>query len=382
MPWAADPPHTFRSPRPPRPLHPRTPRHTAAVPHQPPKHPATRAHARPARTALVRVLACAWLALPWALASPNAAAGSLAQCQTPVELTAPVQDRLIRVAALVKAELAQSGREAAIVSRSGQALDWLGHRYSHAGVSLRDNGRAPWAVRQLYFACDDERPRVFDQGMSGFVMGVHDAAQGRVSVILLPPQASDALARAALSDEQALRVLGPDYSASAYAFSTLYQNCNQWLAELMAMAWAPAPPATGPSNATNATGTTPATLSTPPPAGPGPQAHGDRVRAQQWLRDHGYQPSTFTVRGPMRWLASLSPLLPTDDHPSADAANGLYRVSMPAAIEAFARVHWPDSTRVEFCHTDRYAVIRRGWEPLPDGCQPGPGDEVVDLTLP
>jgi hypothetical protein len=55
---------------------------------------------------------------------------------------------------------------------------------------------------------------------------------------------------------------------------------------------------------------------------------------------------------------------------------------MPAAIEAFVRQQWPDTRRVEICHTAQHAVIRRGWTPLPPGCQPEAGDEQVPLENP
>jgi hypothetical protein len=51
-----------------------------------------------------------------------------------------------------------------------------------------------------------------------------------------------ALQAAALDTPLALQLLGGSYSANAHAFSTRYQNCNQWVAELLAEAWGPARP--------------------------------------------------------------------------------------------------------------------------------------------
>ena len=50
-------------------------------------------------------------------------------------------------------------------------LSRFGVRYSHSGVSLKTGDNAPWSVRQLYYACDEERPRLYDQGLAGFVFG-------------------------------------------------------------------------------------------------------------------------------------------------------------------------------------------------------------------
>lgn len=302
------------------------------------------------------------MALCLSVWAPASNATSLGHCQDAPEPSAAVQDRLIQVAALVKAELDRSGRPLAVVARSGQALDWLGHRYSHAGLALKDSPRTPWAVRQLYFACDELRPRVFDQGMSGFVLGVHDAAEGHVSLLMLPADASESLAQAALSDDRALAVLGRTYSANAFAFSQRYQNCNQWLAELIAATWAPPQPDAAPPDTQ--------TLDV---------AH-HRSRAQQWLHRQGYRPSVMAVSGPLKWLAALMPWLHTDDHPPDDVATGRFRVSMPIDIEQFVRAQWPSTTRVELCHTDRHAVIRRGGEPLAPGCRPEAGDEVFVLS--
>lgn len=275
---------------------------------------------------------------------------SLRYCDAPTDPGPAVADRLLQVAALAKAELEASGQRVAIVARSGQALGWLGHRYSHAGVSLKDSPQGPWAVRQLYLACDEQRPRLFDQGMSGFVMGVHDAAEGHIALLLLPPAASTGLAQAALDDRLALQLLADTYSANAFAFSLLYQNCNQWLAELLAAAW-------GETDS--------------------------RAQAQQWLRQQGYRPSVMDVTWyPLVWLARAGavPWLHTDDHPPADLAAARLQVSMPASIEAFVRQQWPETRRVEICHTAQHAVIRRGWTPLAPGCQPEAGDEQVALT--
>ena len=257
----------------------------------------------------------------------------------------------MQVAAAVKTELERSGHSVAIVARSGLALQRLGHRYSHTGVSLKASPNIPWSVRQLYYACDEKRPRIFDQGMSGFVMGALDPAEGYVSILLMPTDAAQALERTALDDQQALRLLGGSYSANAYAFGWRYQNCNQWLAELLAHAWG--------------------ALATDGDA---------RSQAQDWLRDQRYQPSTFNLFwGPLAWLAGLLPWLNTDDHPEQNIVDARLQVSMPASIEAFIHQRMPAAARIELCYTPKHIVVHRGWEPIAPGCQPGAEDTVVPL---
>ena len=206
-------------------------------------------------------------------------------------------------------------------------------------------------MRQLYYACDERRPRLFDQGMSAFLLGTDEPSLGYVSAVLLPPAEAAELERAALDNRQALQLLGADYSANAYPFSLRYQNCNQWVLELLAVAW----------------GHLDASVDA-------------RDRAQGWLKDRGYVPSVFDVGSRvLMWLGGLIPWLHSDDHPREDLERALYRVSMPASIEGFVQGAVPGATRIEFCHTDRYVVIHRGWDAIADGCKPGEQDTVIAL---
>jgi len=161
-------------------------------------------------------------------AAARAGPASLQLCERSAPKTAQQQDRVLRFAALVKRELDESGQAVALISRSGVDLHRFGVRYSHAGVSLKTNGNAAWSVRQLYYACDEGRPRLYDQGLAGFALGDDDATLGYVSIVLLPDAQARELQAAALDNARALRLLAATYSANAYPFSLRYQNCNQW----------------------------------------------------------------------------------------------------------------------------------------------------------
>ncbi len=295
-----------------------------------------------------RAVAAACVALG-ALAAGPGHAGTLRYCDDPPTLSARQQDRILRFAALVRAELEGSGARVALVARSGLDLSRFGVRYSHAGVALLASANAPWSVRQLYYACDEQRPRLYDQGLAGFLLGTSDPSIGYVSLVLLPAgPAAEALERAALDERTALALLGADYSANAYAYALRYQNCNQWVAELLGLAW-----------------------------GGLDGGAGARERAQDWLRRAGYVPSRFDVH-PLLMLAGLFvPWLHRDDHPPADLAAGVLHISMPASIDAFAQARLPAAQRVELCHDGRRAVVRRGPLPIDAGCVPAEGDRVV-----
>ncbi|MBK7507252.1 MAG: DUF2145 domain-containing protein [Comamonadaceae bacterium] len=138
---------------------------------------------------------------------------------------------------------------------------------------------------------------MFDQGHERFRDGRQRSGRGYLSIVLLPDAAAAPIERATRDDQQALKLLGDTYSANAYAFSTRYQNCNQWLAELMASAWAPA--ADAGENRTRAAGA-------------------DRGR----LRPTGWS----WAGSPLVWLAGQIRWLHTDDHPADDPGDARFRV--------------------------------------------------------
>jgi hypothetical protein len=285
-------------------------------------------------------------------ASTGAWAGLPVLCERASETTAAGQDRVLRFAGVVKQELERSGAPVALISRAGLDLQRFGLLYSHAGVALRDNPGGRWAVRQLYYACDEARPRLFDQGMAGFALGADAPGQGHVALVFPPSRESVLLERAAMDKRLALDLLGGQYSANAYAFSTRYQNCNQWVAELIASAWGR--------------------------PGEGKQA---REQAQEWLRVQDY--AAGPVRIPAHWMvfaAQFVPLVHIRDHPVEDLHALALRVSIPDAIEDFVHMRTPQARRVELCHDTRHIVVHRGWEKLGADCTPLPGDEVISLA--
>lgn len=301
----------------------------------------------------LRALAALWLA--GLLAAGAAQAGNTASsnsrfCDRSQELTAAEQDRLLRFAAVLREELTSSEENVALVSRSGLDLSRFGIRYSHAALAWRSDAGI-WAARQLYYACDERRPRIFDQGLAGFAMGTDDPRLGYLSIVRMPPEAVLALRPALLDRPRVQHLLAAQYSANAYAFSTRYQNCNQWVIEMLAAGW-------------------------------GDLADGDdvRTRAQDWLRAARYTPAPVPVHS--WWLmqaAHFVPLLQLDDHPAHDRAARELVVSLPAAVEQFVRARFPASERVELCHDGSRIVIRHGWTPIADGCVPAEGDRVVSL---
>ena len=291
------------------------------------------------------------LALGLCMAAGAAHASSARFCDRTHELTAAEQDRLLRFAAVLREELAGSEESVALVSRSGLDLSRFNIRYSHAALAWRSD-EGIWSARQLYYACDEGRPRIYDQGLAGFAMGTDDPALGYLSIVRLPPQAVLALKPTLLDTPRALHLLAAQYSANAYAYGLRYQNCNQWLIEMMAAGW-------------------------------GDLQDGEdvRERAQRWLRNEHYAPEPVEVGSRWWMLASyFVPLVHLEDHPDEDREALRLHISLPTTIEQFVRVRFPQSERVELCHDDKQVVIHRGWTPVAEGCKPADGDRVVSLT--
>ncbi len=266
-------------------------------------------------------------------------------------LSAAEQDRLLRFAAVVRQRLQQSPEPLALISRSGLRLQRWGVRYSHSGLALAAHPDAPWTVRQLYYACNEARPRVFDQGVAGFLFGTESPQLGFASLVFVPGEAGQQLARTALDNEAALRVLHPHYSANAHPFSLRYQNCNQWVAELIASAWAP------------------------------PSDGDPRAQAQAWLQSAGYEPPAVDARSrAWLWIArAFVPWVHFDDHPEDDWRRAQVRTTLPAALESWLQQRHPAARRVELCHTLTHVVVRENGAPLNEACVPEPGDEVLPL---
>jgi hypothetical protein len=297
---------------------------------------------------IVRALAA--LLLACAAGAASASSGASRFCDRDQPLTASEQDRLLRFAAVLREEMAATEDGVALISRSGLDLSRFGIRYSHAALAWRSEAGL-WSARQLYYACDEGRPRIYDQGLAGFAMGTDDPKLGYLSIVRLPPQAVLALRPALLDTSRVLHLLGAQYSANAYAYGLRYQNCNQWIMEMIAAGW-----------------------------GDLPDGDDLRERAQQWLREARYAPAPVDVDSRLLMLASyFVPLLHLDDHPEADRWAMKLKVSVPAAVETFVRERFPASERVELCHDDKQIVIHRGWTPIADGCTPGEGDRVVPL---
>lgn len=192
--------------------------------------------------------------------------------------------RSIELAQRTAEALDRSGASVALVSRAGQDLSKYGLRYSHTGIAVRDHPAGRWTVVHALNDCGGPASSLYDEGMGNFFLT--DLFQFEGHLVIPGPAGQAALAR--LFGEHralALALHEPRYNMLSYAYSTRYQNSNQWVLETWAAAAAPR------------------------------QVAG-RPQAQHWLRQAGFAPITVDIPAVARLGARLLRAnVAFDDHP-------------------------------------------------------------------
>ena len=211
-----------------------------------------------------------------------------------------------------RAALNASQAQVAIVSRVGQDLSKYGLRYSHMAYVRRDNsGR--WLVVHELNECGTARSALYEQGLANFFM---DDLVAFEADILIPSPQSQTRIVAMLASTTPLRLHRARYNMLAYAFSTEYQNSNQWVLETYA-------------------------------ASASEMALNDRARAQAWLKLAGYRPLTLHVPAGARLGARLFRAnIAFDDHPFGRRAAGQIDTVTVESVQRFVRQREPESRQV------------------------------------
>lgn len=216
-----------------------------------------------------------------ALALPLQQAQAGAACN-PGKTDANAFVKGMKLAEDTRAALEASGAQVAIVTRIGQDLSQYGQRYSHMAWVWRDHPQGRWMVVHELNACGSAQSALYDQGLGNFFM---DDLFRYESRILVPGAASQARIVAMLASHAPRRMHSPNYNMLAYAFSTEYQNSNQWVLETYAAASSDMPV-------------------------------DQRAKAQAWLKLAGYRPITVYVPATTRLGARMFRAnVSFDDHP-------------------------------------------------------------------
>ncbi len=186
------------------------------------------------------------------------------------------------------AALEASDAQVVLIARVGQDLSRQGLRYSHMAYVWRDHPKGRWLVVHELNDCGTAQSALYDEGLGNFFFDVfaHEAS------ILIPSAQSQARIVAMLASKASRALHSPRYNMLAYAFSTQYQNSNQWVLETYA-------------------------------ASASEFEIKDRAKAQQWLKLAGYVPITVHVPTAQRLGARLFRAnVEFDDHPFGRRAAG------------------------------------------------------------
>jgi hypothetical protein len=199
----------------------------------------------------------------------------------PAPTSPAVFDKALTLAAKTRQTLDQSGAQLALIARVGQDLSRYNLRYSHIGYAVRqEDGR--WLVTHELNGCGTARSGLYREGLGNFFLDDMFAYEAK---IVLPTPATQARLAKAIEGGAAAYLHEPRYNMLSYAFSTSYQNSNQWVLEVFGAAM-------------------------------GDNPYASRNDAQRWLRQNGFRPLTVEISAMERLGARMFRAnVAFDDHP-------------------------------------------------------------------
>lgn len=211
--------------------------------------------------------------------------------------------------------LEASGAQVAIIARAGQDLSQYGLRYSHVGLAWRDHPAGRWVALHLLNDCGTAHSALYNEGLGNFFLT--DLHQHKAQVILPSPALQQRLLQV-LASRTPLRMHEARYNMLAYAWSTRYQNSNQWVLETLAAAAA------------------------------APGRVESRAEAQQWLGEAGYRATPVHLNAATRLGARMFRAnVAFDDHPVGPRMQGRIATVTVDGIEQFMRNYDPGSRVLE-----------------------------------
>lgn len=233
-----------------------------------------------------------------------------------VETQADVKTVLqaMELAQKTKLTLDKTGAQVALIARVGQDLSKYNLRYSHIGFIWRDHPQGRWIVVHELNQCSTAESALYNEGLGNFFL---DDMFAYETIILVPNAATQAKIAALLASDAPLKFHAPQYNMLAYAFSTKYQNSNQWVLELFAAA-----------SATDI-------------------KIRDREQAQAWLKMAGYQPITIHIPAMTRLGARMFRAnIAFDDHPFDRRMAGLIDTVTVESIIRFIEERDDDAKKI------------------------------------
>lgn len=126
--------------------------------------------------------------------------------------------------------------DVAIVGRVGSDISDYGLKYTHAGIALRNYLDKPWVFVHVLNDCGTQYSQIYDQGLINFLL---DDLFAWDLLLLIPSPALQANMRQILLQPGSTGLHQSRYSMLAYPFSTVYQNSNGWVLDVIAAAQMP-----------------------------------------------------------------------------------------------------------------------------------------------
>jgi hypothetical protein len=200
---------------------------------------------------------------------------------SPAPSSPAVFDKALTLAARTQQALEKSGAQLALIARVGQDLSRYGLRYSHIGYAVREpDGR--WLITHELNSCGTARSGLYKEGLGNFFLDDMFAYEAK---ILVPTVATQARLSKVIESGAAAYLHEPRYNMLSYAYSTSYQNSNQWALEVFGAAM-------------------------------GDNPYMSRLDAQRWLRQNGFRPLTVEISAMERLGARMFRAnVAFDDHP-------------------------------------------------------------------
>ena len=244
-------------------------------------------------------------------ATLNAHAGR--SCED-VPATATTVLQALELAGKTRKALDASGAQIALIARVGQDLSKYQLRYSHVGIVWRDHPEGKWLVVHELNQCGTADSALYNEGLGNFFM---DNMFAYETLIMVPDTSIQQKLAMQLRSPLPLALHADAYNMVAYAFSTKYQNSNQWVLEMLAAA-----------QSDNVAITS-------------------REQAQSYLKLVGYQPTTlniptFTRLGGRMFRANVA----FDDHPFDRRMAGQIDTVTVASIERYLKRLQPDLNEI------------------------------------
>ncbi len=221
--------------------------------------------------------------------------------------------KALELAEQTRVALEKSGAKVALIARVGSDLSKYKLRYSHMAYVWRDHPKGRWLVMHELNQCGTAQSDLFDEGLANFFM---DDLFAFDSAILIPGPASQERIVAMLASKVPRLMHGRSYNMLSFPFASNYQNSNQWVLETYA-------------------------------ASASEFALKDRGKAQAWLKQAGYQPTTLYIPTVTRLGARMFRAnVAFDDHPTGRRALGQIDTVTVESVVRFVRERDPEATEI------------------------------------